>query len=128
MSLFDSLIKSSVQKTLIRVGGGVLETAVNAYSQSQSEKSNPKLKDISVPRSSEDYHGMNVEDVRNELIAYGFTDIVLQPKMDLINGWITKDGTVEYVTIAGKPNFRKKAKFKAYERVVIIYHTFRTPK
>ena len=128
MGLLDSLIKSSVQKTLIHVGGDVLETAVNAYSQSQSEKENPKIRDIAVPRSSEDYRGMNVKDAENELFAYCFTDIQLQPKKDLINGWLTKDGTIEYITIAGKPDFRKRAKFKAYERVVIVYHTFRDAK
>lgn len=67
----------------------------------------------------------NVTSVKAEIAAYGFTNVVTIPIKDLRTGWLTKDGAVESVSINGKTDFKKKAKFPPDAAVVIKYHTFR---
>lgn len=125
MGLFDTIIKTAATKAIIGAGGDATVKIIGAAIEAHEQASNKALEKISIPRSSEDYHGMNFEDIQAELKAYGFTNIALLQKKDLIKGWLTKDGEVESVTIGGKDRFRKKAKFSSNERIVITYHTFR---
>ena len=74
--------------------------------------------------SSEDYTGKNYEDVEKELRAYGFTNVQLIPKKDLIKGIFTKYGQVQEVTVNGKP-FRKNARIWSTANIAIEYHVFR---
>lgn len=60
-----------------------------------------------------------------ELSAYGFNNIALFPKKDLIKGWLIKDGEVENIMINGKEKFKKNQRFESNVRVVITYHTLK---
>lgn len=80
---------------------------------------------IKLPKSVDTYIGRKFTDVEEEFRAYGFTNIALLPKKDLIKGWMTKDGAVEEISIAGKTNFKKGQRYLSDHRIVITYHTFR---
>jgi hypothetical protein len=124
MGILDTLVKTTAKKTLIKTAGDVaVKTAVSVMDYKNNHPNASVF--ITAPTSAEDYVGQNVENVREELSAYGFVNIALLEKKDLIKGWLTKVGTVEEVSINGKTNFKKKTKFRPDDRVVIVYHTFR---
>lgn len=125
MGLLDTMVKTAAKKALINAGGDAAVKVIGAAMEAHGNSPKPVSQKIAVPRSSEDYCSMNYEDVQAELSAYGFTNIAVLPKKDLIKGWLTKNGEVESVAISGKTDFRKKAKFMPGERVVITYHTFK---
>ena len=128
MGIFDKMINTIANKVMI-------DTAVNAAVKTAStvadynikrERAGSKI--IRVPNSSDHYFGMNYKNAQDELTAYGFINIALLPKRDLIKGWLTKDGAIERVSINGKTEFKEKGKFPADAQVVITYHTFRDSK
>ena len=65
------------------------------------------------------------KEVKAELEAYGFTNIALVERKDLMMGLLTKAGAIEEISIEGKADFKKNTKYRSDARVVIIYHTFR---
>lgn len=127
MGLFETLIKESTKKVVANVAGNTIEKVAGKTIDAVSEynKNHIQKEYCSVPFSSDDYDFKNYKVVMEELSAYGFTNIVLLPHRDLINGWLTKDGTVENISINGKEKFRKNTKFKSDVRIVITYHTFK---
>lgn len=82
---------------------------------------------VKFPKSSTDYDGMNYMNVYSELSSCGFINIVCVPIPDLINGLITKNGSVKRVLINGKEDIRSKSKFYANTNIVIEYHTYKNP-
>ena len=125
MGLLDTMVKTAATKILIAAGGNAAEKVIGAAAEARAQTPSRTSQKIAVPHSSEDYRGMNYEDVDAELRAFGFTNISFLPKKDLIKGWFVKDGAVESVIIGGKESFRKNAKFFDTERVVIQYHTYK---
>lgn len=72
---------------------------------------------------SEDYKNEPYTNVNQHLKLYGFKNIKNVPMGDLITGWLTKENTVDTVTIDGKP-FVKGKIYKADKAVVIVkYHS-----
>lgn len=127
MGILETLIKESTKKTVAKILGNTVEkvaettvNAVNVYNENHIEK-----KYSFVPFSYDSYEQKNYKDIMEELSAYGFTNIALLPKKDLIKGWIIKDGEVESITVNGKEKFKKNEKFKSDVRIVITYHTFK---
>ena len=121
MGLFDKMVETASKKVLIETVGKVAVSAIDALGRNQFVK----IPNVQVPMCSEDCIGKNAEDLMNSFIAHGFTDVVLLPLHDLINGWIVKDGSVKGVTINGKDTFKKKSAFASNSKVVITYHTFK---
>ena len=80
---------------------------------------------ISMPMSSNMYENENYEQVIKELKDAGFVNIATAENQDLITGWITKDGSVEKVSINGNYNFEKGDSFPKNATIVITYHTFK---
>jgi hypothetical protein len=72
---------------------------------------------------SEDYKNEPYINVNQHLKLYGFKNIKNVPLGDLITGWLTKENTVDSVTIDGKP-FVKGKIYKADKAVVVVkYHS-----
>ena len=84
----------------------------------------PKDGEIKMPCAVSDYKGESYEDVIRELEDLGFDNIETSAKKDLVTGWITKDGSVEKVSIGGDSDFEEGDIFKEDAEVVVIYHTF----
>lgn len=137
-------VEDAVGNTIVTVGTTIVESkkqiAADTHSQKQIEQrsntgstppNNPPSDNLSspscirVPASASNLVGRNVHEVQDEFIAYGFTNIVLLPHKDLINGWLTKDGEIESVSINGEDDFGRKAKYLIDARIVIKYHTYR---
>lgn len=75
--------------------------------------------------SSKEAKGKNYSEVVNQFELQGFTDIETEEIEDLVTGWLTKDGTVENVTINGLSDFEKESIFEPNAKIVIYYHTFK---
>ncbi len=125
MGIFDKMINTVAKKVMIDTAVNAAVKTVGAVADYNSKREYMDSKIIKVPNSSSHYFGMNYKDAQEELTAYGFTNIALLPKRDLIKGWLTKDSAVEEVSINGKTEFKEKNKFPADVSVVITYHTFR---
>lgn len=127
MGILETLIKETTKKSVVKVlgdtAGKIAETTANSINN-HKEKYIEKKYSI-VPFSSDNYISRNYKDIMQELSAYGFTNIALFPKRDLIKGWLTKDGEVENIIINGKEKFKKNARFESDVRIVITYHTFK---
>lgn len=132
LGILDKMVNTVAKKVMIDTAVNAAVKTVGAVADYNSKREYADLNRapsgkqlIRVPNSSAHYFGRNYIDAQDELTAYGFTDIALLPKRDLIKGWLTKDGAVEEVSINGKTEFKEKNKFPADVRIVITYHTFR---
>ena len=128
MGIFYKIASSVAKKIMIDTAVNAAVKTVGAVSDYNSKNKRADSELIKVPNSSDHYSGMNYQNVQEELTAYGFTNIALLPKRDLIKGWLTKNGAVEKVSIKGKTEFKEKSKFPADAHIVITYHTFRDSK
>lgn len=85
----------------------------------------PNKNEIAMPMNSKKYKGENYEDIILEIKNLGFENIETVEKKDLINGWITKDGEIEKISIDGDSTFEEGDIFSKDAKVVITYHTFK---
>lgn len=81
-------------------------------------------KKIEVGTKSSSFVSMNYQDAVTKLKKRGFTNITAEPIDDLITGWLTKEYSVEEVSIDGTTSFRDSDRFPADAKIVIRYHTF----
>lgn len=79
---------------------------------------------IQIGKRASDFHQMDKEEVAKLLTELGFSDITYSPITDLITGWLTKDGSVEDVSINGRKDYKKDEFFAPDSKVIIFYHTF----
>lgn len=79
-----------------------------------------------VPGGASSFQEKYYEDVATQFQANGFTNISLEPEGDLITGWITKENSVDSVSINGKDDFSAGAWFPSDAKVIIRYHSFPT--
>lgn len=63
--------------------------------------------------------------VVSELKALGFTNIKVYRENDLINGWVTKEGAVNSISIAGNSSFTNTDSFYYDAEIIILVHTFK---
>ena len=91
---------------------------------SSKENNNPDL--IKPPASSSSLHKENYKDVVTKFEKSGFTNIEVQKLEDLITGWITKDGSVESVSIDGDTNYDSSKRYSKDSKILIVYHTFKS--
>lgn len=90
---------------------------------SSKENNNPDL--IKPPASSSSLKKENYKDVVTKFEKSGFTNIEVQKLEDLITGWITKDGSVESVSIDGDTNYDSSKRYSKDSKILIVYHTFK---
>ena len=79
------------------------------------------------PLTMDETKGMDYKAVSAEFKSKGFTDVKLNPKYDIITGWINNDGEVASVTINGR-EYDRYDQFRLDADVVITYHTLRKNK
>lgn len=82
------------------------------------------VNEVQVPFSSKDLKGENYEQVIIDLENAGFIEITTKENKDLVTGFITKDGSVEKVSINGDSDFEEGDIFPEEAAVVVTYHTF----
>ena len=117
----NSIIKTAGETTLITTGAII--DKVDKHKQNVN-KNNSKPIQINV-FTVNDYIGENYLDAYNHIIGLGFSNVTLVPEKDLINGWLTKDGTVEDIVIGGISEFKRKTQFSPDTPVMITYHTLK---
>ena len=79
------------------------------------------------PITSKDAKGENYADVVDMFKNKGFINVETNVEYDLITGFITKDGSVESITINDR-DYYGFDKFRLDAKVVITYHTFKNNK
>lgn len=77
---------------------------------------------IAVPSSATAYKGSNYLTVIQELQKAGYTNIQAEAVEDITSDQISKDGTVESISIDGSAFFEKKERFPADVSIEITYH------
>ena len=55
----------------------------------------------------------------------GFVNITTEADRDLVTGWITKEGSVEEISIGGDTKFSQNASYRPDVEIVITYHAFK---
>jgi len=118
-SIISSAERASKVKNVTKAVVGTSSLLGAAVSEVAKYKSTPKLR---APRAAEEYVGLNYIKVKEELSAYGFRDIRLIPRRDIILGIFAKPGTVKSIAINGEDSFRKKSVHLATSVVTIEYH------
>lgn len=88
------------------------------------EAGKPDENEVQVPFPSKDLKGENYEQVIIDLENAGFVEITTKKNTDLVTGFITKDGSVEKVSINGDSDFEEGDIFSEEAAVVVTYHTF----
>ena len=82
-------------------------------------------REIIIPFSERSLRKLNYIVAGDKLQDLGFTEIYERPIRDLVTGWVTKDGSVEKVTIGDTYPFKKNSVFTYDTRITIEYHTFK---
>jgi DNA-directed RNA polymerase subunit RPC12/RpoP len=85
----------------------------------------PGVNEIKIHSSAKEYKGDNYKQVVKELKNAGFTDIEVVAQNDLVIGWLTKDASIDRISIDGDTDFSDGDIFSKDTRVVITYHTFK---
>ena len=125
MGIFKFIVQETAIKAAENVALKTAEVVADYLEKNECSRENSGIVYYKVPTNADEYIGEDKETVFGELKAYGFNNIVLLPRKDLIKGWLNKDGEVIQVKINGKNDFRKNQKFPIESRIVIEYHTFR---
>lgn len=129
-------VKGKVVKTAAVTVGKVALKAADTFANNLGGKGadavvgklESKKAMVRIPSGAESYYHRNYDEVKRELEAYGFSNITLVERKDLVIGFMNRNGSIEEISIDGKANFKKNAKFRSDARVVIIYHTFKKKK
>ena len=79
---------------------------------------------IETGTSAEDFIGENYSSVADELETRGFTNIILKRKNNLTTGWVTKEGSIDSISIDDDDDFDDDDWFYYDAEIVIIVNTF----
>ena len=82
-------------------------------------------KEFTFPYSSRQMIRKNYNDLAQDLLEIGFTEVYTLPLEDLKVGWINKSGTVQQVTIAGRDSIKKGSVLEHDITITIQYHSFK---
>lgn len=95
----------------------VLAVTITACDDTTSDK-------IHAPMNASDVSNSKYQDVVSQFKKSGFTNVTTKEIDDLIIGFLTEDGEVEEVSIAGNTTFSTSDAFAADVPVVVSFHTF----
>ena len=82
-------------------------------------------KEFVFPYSGRQMVKRNFEDLANELLKIGFTEIFTLPLKDLSTGWIKKEYAVQNVVIEGVDAIKKGMILDYDKKITIQYHSFK---
>lgn len=108
--------------SLLLIVGGIFSIGAS-FSEKEEEKDR-----VVIPMDAKKYKGENYKQVVQQLKDVGFEDVDAEPIYDLVTGWLTKDGEVEKVSIAGDTEFEEGDYFKEDDHVIVMYHTYKKNK
>lgn len=120
-----NILKASAIKAVEKFRSSAVESIAKHSSNAVSSyMETNQLSYAYAPRSASDMYGHKYEEIRDELIAHGFTNITLFEKKDVKDNWFSRSDKdfIISVVINGRDNFKKKAKFMSDAHVVITYH------
>ena len=83
------------------------------------------LKTAYPPMTSSEAKKQNYEEVVDAFKNAGFGNIKLTQEKDLLTGWVTKDGSVESISINSDNEYKTTSLFRVDTEVTITYHTFK---
>lgn len=87
-----------------------------------------KIKDVNIPISAKESKKLQYDDLVSQLKDAGFVNITLEPKYDLIKGWLKKEGSVESITVNGDSSFKANASYRPDAEIIVVYHAFKKDK
>ena len=79
---------------------------------------------VKTPSSSSTYVGKDYHIALKAFEDKGFTNIIVEPKEDLIFGWLAKEDECEEVSVGGNSDYVSDKWVDANIEVIIVYHTF----
>ena len=121
-------LKNSFSKVPL-IGGALLIILILVFFSRMGTSNKPADEhtgEAKTPASAYALKDKNYEDVQIQFKTNGFSNITLSPQGDLITGWLTKENSVESVSIDGVDNFIAGAWYPKDADVVIRYHSFPT--
>lgn len=125
---FEYEDKKNKRDMIIGFAGIGIIILVALFSLMMSWFLEPGKNEVAVPLSAKKYKGENYEVVVQQLEDAGFENVEAKPVKDLVTGWITKDGDVESISIAGDTEFEEGDIFSVDSKVVVTYHAFKKKK
>lgn len=81
--------------------------------------------EIKIPDSSKRYIGRYYQQVANELMDAGFTNVITE-EQKVKKNWLVKEGNVTWISVGGQTQFDKGTWFKQETVIRITYQTFTT--
>lgn len=116
-------IKVSAANSVIRATGEAIANAKSANGvNGNTVVIQENINMIKPTNDSAYFVGLQCDEAERLLRKAGFFNIERVAKYDLINGWLTKENSVESISINGLKDFRKKDKFYSNADICIIYH------
>ena len=82
-------------------------------------------RDIQIGYSNESIQKLNYSDVVLDLKSRGFRNIRLKRANNLITGLITKEGSIQSMTIKGETNYSDSYKYNCDDLIEIVVNTFK---
>lgn len=74
--------------------------------------------------SAKEAKKLNYTDLEKQFKEAGFVNVKTEADYDLITGWITKEGSVESISVNDETSFDEYASYRPDAEVIITYHTF----
>lgn len=81
-------------------------------------------KEFAFPYSSQQMVKRDFDELAQELLNIGFTEVYTLPLNDLKTGWIKKENSVQQVVIAGVDSIKKGMMLEHDVKITIQYHSF----
>lgn len=123
LSIKDSSKEGIVTNVSIRGDNQFEETSKYPY-DTEIEITYHLVKKIKASISSKDAKGLNYTDLEKQFRNAGFINIRIEAEYDLITGWITKEGSIESVSINGDTSFGENELYRPDDEILIKYHAF----
>lgn len=80
---------------------------------------------IALPRSDYEYLWENYQDIIDEFVECGFTNVQAVPLGDMTGDeWLTSEGDCDTITIDGKESFDEGDLYPANVEIIITYHSY----
>ena len=123
LSINDLGKESLVTNVSIHGDSQFKETSKYPY-DAQIEITYHLVKKIKASISSKDAKELAYTELEKRIRDAGFINIKIEAEFDLITGWITKEGSVESVSINGDTSFGENELYRPDDEVLIKYHAF----
>ena len=80
--------------------------------------------EIEFPFSPKDVRKKNYIEIVQQLISLGFTQVYIKENAVLVTGWISKDGSIEKMTVKNEESYKEGIMYDYDVDIKINYYTF----